>query len=88
MKEEESKEGTEVKPSKEKLNATETAAGSKPPGDKYSPKVRPETPHSICVYICILSYVLLFCSACQDVFCLNLRSPPLIRKKLSTKNIQ
>ncbi|KAM9859431.1 ubiquitin carboxyl-terminal hydrolase BAP1 [Aulostomus maculatus] len=38
VKEEESKEGAEVKPSKEKLNATETAADSKPPGDKYSPK--------------------------------------------------
>lgn len=38
LKEEESKDGAEVKPSKEKLTATETAAGSKPPGDKYSPK--------------------------------------------------
>ncbi|XP_058486690.1 ubiquitin carboxyl-terminal hydrolase BAP1 isoform X2 [Solea solea] len=34
VKEEESKDGVEVKPSKEKVNAT----GSKPPGDKYSPK--------------------------------------------------
>lgn len=62
MKEEESKEGTEVKPSKEKLNATETAAGSKPPGDKYSPKVRPETPHSICVYIFVYCLIY-FCFA-------------------------
>ncbi|XP_042263393.1 ubiquitin carboxyl-terminal hydrolase BAP1 isoform X1 [Thunnus albacares] len=38
VKEEESKDGAEVKPSKEKLNATETAADSKLPGDKYSPK--------------------------------------------------
>ncbi|KAM7402160.1 hypothetical protein PAMP_017425 [Pampus punctatissimus] len=37
VKEEERKD-EEVKPSKEKLNATETAADSKPPGDKYSPK--------------------------------------------------
>ncbi|KAG7493776.1 ubiquitin carboxyl-terminal hydrolase BAP1 isoform X1 [Solea senegalensis] len=38
VKEEESKDGVEVKPSKEKVNATEAATGSKPPGDKYSPK--------------------------------------------------
>ncbi|GLD64524.1 ubiquitin carboxyl-terminal hydrolase BAP1 isoform X1 [Lates japonicus] len=38
VKEEDSKDGAEVKPSKEKLNAMETAADSKPPGDKYSPK--------------------------------------------------
>nr|XP_019957061.1 PREDICTED: ubiquitin carboxyl-terminal hydrolase BAP1 isoform X1 [Paralichthys olivaceus] len=38
VKEEVSKDGAEVKPSKEKLPATDTAAGSKPPGDKYSPK--------------------------------------------------
>ncbi|KAM7422645.1 hypothetical protein PAMA_010609 [Pampus argenteus] len=39
VKEEERKDREEVKPSKEKLNAAETAADSKPPGDKYSPKV-------------------------------------------------
>ncbi|XP_019957062.2 ubiquitin carboxyl-terminal hydrolase BAP1 isoform X2 [Paralichthys olivaceus] len=38
VKEEVSKDGAELKPSKEKLPATDTAAGSKPPGDKYSPK--------------------------------------------------
>ncbi|CAB1420762.1 unnamed protein product [Pleuronectes platessa] len=38
VKEEESKDGAEVKPSIEKLPATDTAAGSKPAGDKYSPK--------------------------------------------------
>ncbi|XP_034441834.1 ubiquitin carboxyl-terminal hydrolase BAP1 isoform X2 [Hippoglossus hippoglossus] len=38
VKEEESKDGAEVKPSNEKLPATDTAAGSKPAGDKYSPK--------------------------------------------------
>lgn len=38
VKEEESKDGAEVRPGKEKPNATETAADSKPPGDKYSPK--------------------------------------------------
>ncbi|XP_074492516.1 ubiquitin carboxyl-terminal hydrolase BAP1 [Sebastes fasciatus] len=38
VKEEEGKNRAEVKPSKEKLNAMETAADSKPPGDKYSPK--------------------------------------------------
>lgn len=42
VKEEENKDGAEVKPRKEKLNATETATDSKPPGDKYSPKVSPE----------------------------------------------
>lgn len=50
LKEEESKDGAEVKPSKEKLTATETAAGSKPPGDKYSPKVSPENP--LCLLYC------------------------------------
>lgn len=38
VKEEVSKDGGEVKPSNEKLPATDTAAGSKPPGEKYSPK--------------------------------------------------
>ncbi|XP_056293204.1 ubiquitin carboxyl-terminal hydrolase BAP1 [Pseudoliparis swirei] len=38
MKQEESKDGAEVRPSKEKPNASETTADSKPPGDKYSPK--------------------------------------------------
>ncbi|XP_034549448.1 ubiquitin carboxyl-terminal hydrolase BAP1 isoform X3 [Notolabrus celidotus] len=38
VKEEESKDGIEVKPSKEKLNTGEAAADSKPAGDKYSPK--------------------------------------------------
>ncbi|XP_040014816.1 ubiquitin carboxyl-terminal hydrolase BAP1 isoform X3 [Xiphias gladius] len=38
VKEEERKDGAEVKPSKEKLSAMETAVDSKPPGDKYSPK--------------------------------------------------
>ncbi|KAK5934014.1 hypothetical protein CgunFtcFv8_014446 [Champsocephalus gunnari] len=38
VKEEGSKDGADVKPSKEKLNAAEVAADSKPPGDKYSPK--------------------------------------------------
>ncbi|KAF3856298.1 hypothetical protein F7725_017021 [Dissostichus mawsoni] len=38
VKEEGSKDGADVKPSKEKLNAAEIAADSKPPGDKYSPK--------------------------------------------------
>ncbi|XP_044038752.1 ubiquitin carboxyl-terminal hydrolase BAP1 isoform X2 [Siniperca chuatsi] len=38
VKEEESKDGAEVRPSKEKPNAMETAADCKPPGDKYSPK--------------------------------------------------
>lgn len=42
VKKEESKPGAEVKPSKEKPNAMETAADSKTPGDKYSPKVSPE----------------------------------------------
>ncbi|KAM9410660.1 ubiquitin carboxyl-terminal hydrolase BAP1 isoform 2-T2 [Pholidichthys leucotaenia] len=37
-KEEENKDGAEVKPTKEKLNTVETAVDSKPPGDKYSPK--------------------------------------------------
>lgn len=41
VKEEEGKDGAEVKPSKEKPNALETAADSKPAGDKYSPKVSP-----------------------------------------------
>ncbi|XP_019736258.1 ubiquitin carboxyl-terminal hydrolase BAP1 [Hippocampus comes] len=36
--EEENKDGEDVKPSKEKLNAIEPAADRKPPGDKYSPK--------------------------------------------------
>lgn len=36
---EESKDGGEVTASEEKPNAVETAADSKPPGDKYSPKV-------------------------------------------------
>lgn len=39
VKEEESKGGAEVNPSKETSSAMETAADSKPPGDKYSPKV-------------------------------------------------
>ncbi|XP_068451268.1 ubiquitin carboxyl-terminal hydrolase BAP1 [Clinocottus analis] len=38
MKQEESKDGAEVKPSKEKPNASETTADIKPPGEKYSPK--------------------------------------------------
>ncbi|XP_026162516.1 ubiquitin carboxyl-terminal hydrolase BAP1 isoform X1 [Mastacembelus armatus] len=38
VKEEESKDGVEVKSSNEKPNVMETAADSKPPGDKYSPK--------------------------------------------------
>ncbi|KAL7407642.1 hypothetical protein ABVT39_011551 [Epinephelus coioides] len=38
VKEKENKDGAEVRPSKEKPNAVETAADSKPPGDKYSPK--------------------------------------------------
>lgn len=38
VKEEENKDGAEVRPSKEKPNAVETAVDSKPPGDKYSPK--------------------------------------------------
>lgn len=41
---EESKDGAEVKPSKEKLNTMETAADNKPLGDKYSPKVTEENP--------------------------------------------
>lgn len=44
VKGEESKDGAEVKPSKEKLNTMETAADSKPLGDKYSPKVTEENP--------------------------------------------
>nr|XP_057921454.1 ubiquitin carboxyl-terminal hydrolase BAP1 [Doryrhamphus excisus] len=36
--EEESKDGEEAKPGKEKLNAVQPAADSKPSGDKYSPK--------------------------------------------------
>lgn len=39
VKEEESKDGAEVNSSKEISSAMETAADSKPPGDKYSPKV-------------------------------------------------
>lgn len=39
VKEEESKDGAHVNPSKETSSAMETAADSKPPGDKYSPKV-------------------------------------------------
>ena len=39
VKEEESKDGAEVRSSEEKPNAMETAADTKPPGDKYSPKV-------------------------------------------------
>ncbi|KAF7665476.1 hypothetical protein LDENG_00142650 [Lucifuga dentata] len=35
---EENKDGADVKPNKEKLNAMETAGDNKPPGDKYSPK--------------------------------------------------
>lgn len=42
VKEEKGKDGAEMKPSKENLHGTETAADSKPPGDKYSPKVSPE----------------------------------------------
>ncbi|XP_060898856.1 ubiquitin carboxyl-terminal hydrolase BAP1 isoform X2 [Labrus mixtus] len=38
VKEEENKDGAEVKPCKEKLSAVEAAADSKPAGDKYSPK--------------------------------------------------
>lgn len=38
VKQEESKDGAEATPSKEKPNAADTAADSKPPGDKYSPK--------------------------------------------------
>lgn len=38
VKKEESKDGAEATPCKEKPNAAETAADSKPPGDKYSPK--------------------------------------------------
>uniref|UniRef100_UPI003AAA2978 ubiquitin carboxyl-terminal hydrolase BAP1 isoform X2 n=1 Tax=Centroberyx gerrardi TaxID=166262 RepID=UPI003AAA2978 len=38
VKEEEGKDGAEVKPSKEKLNSMETAGGHKPSGEKYSPK--------------------------------------------------
>ncbi|XP_026205420.1 ubiquitin carboxyl-terminal hydrolase BAP1 [Anabas testudineus] len=38
VKEEKGKDGAEMKPSKENLHGTETAADSKPPGDKYSPK--------------------------------------------------
>uniref|UniRef100_A0A3Q0SNP2 ubiquitinyl hydrolase 1 n=1 Tax=Amphilophus citrinellus TaxID=61819 RepID=A0A3Q0SNP2_AMPCI len=37
-KEEESTDGAEMKPGKEKLSTMETSADSKPPGDKYSPK--------------------------------------------------
>lgn len=40
-KEEGSTDGAELKPGKEKLNTVETPADSKPPGDKYSPKVSP-----------------------------------------------
>lgn len=39
VKEEESKDGAEVNSSKETPSAMETASDSKPPGDKYSPKV-------------------------------------------------
>lgn len=39
VKEEESKDGAEVNSSKITPSAMETAADSKPPGDKYSPKV-------------------------------------------------
>ncbi len=55
VKEEENKDGADVKPSKEKPNAMETAADSKPPGDKYSPKV------SLRIFLCCyaLWYVLL-----------------------------
>ncbi|XP_019117996.1 ubiquitin carboxyl-terminal hydrolase BAP1 isoform X2 [Larimichthys crocea] len=38
VKKEEDKDGGDVKPSKETPKAVETAADSKPPGDKYSPK--------------------------------------------------
>ncbi|XP_045884722.1 ubiquitin carboxyl-terminal hydrolase BAP1 isoform X2 [Micropterus dolomieu] len=38
VKEEESKDGAEVRPSKEKPSTVETAADSKPPGEKYTPK--------------------------------------------------
>lgn len=38
-KEDENKYGAEVKPGKEKLSVLESGADSKPPGDKYSPKV-------------------------------------------------
>ncbi|KAM9361705.1 ubiquitin carboxyl-terminal hydrolase BAP1 isoform 2-T2 [Symphorus nematophorus] len=38
VKEEEGKDGAEVRSSEEKPNAMETAADTKPPGDKYSPK--------------------------------------------------
>lgn len=39
--EEESKDGADVKPSKEKLNSMEIVGAQKPPGEKYSPKVHP-----------------------------------------------
>lgn len=48
--EEENKDGEDVKPSKEKLDAIEPAADRKPLGDKYSPKVSPKmTTSSVCV---------------------------------------
>lgn len=60
VKEEGSKDGADVKPSKEKLNAAEIAADSKPPGDKYSPKVSPVL--LWCTVVCTwhtLTYLLL-----------------------------
>lgn len=74
VKEEASKDGAEVRPSKEKLNAMETATDSKAPGDKYSPKVSPRISWcSKCTVVCTL----LCLSACQHfitqyshIFCL------------------
>lgn len=39
-KEDEGKCGADVKPGKERLNAADSSSESKPPGDRYSPKVR------------------------------------------------
>lgn len=51
-KEEESTDGAEMKPGKEKRNTVEKSADSKPPGDKYSPKVSPENSQGLlhCVH--------------------------------------
>lgn len=58
VKEEGSKDRADVKPSKEKLKAAETAADSKPPGDKYSPKVSLKKNYPL---VNVLSYDLPYC---------------------------
>lgn len=64
VKKEEDKDGGDVKPSKETPKAVETAADSKPPGDKYSPKVSREIFLVLyCSVVCTSQCI----SACQHI---------------------